>query len=205
MRGLSSLFMLYDELTYHAFKPSNIPLFYRAGPSTLAPCSATRPTSPMARVSSREGTWTSSWPWWEQLERTSLNRARERMIFCFQGRERNHIHGSGSPCVIRPTSTSQADLADRDFAADRGQAVVIVSNGAVDPLAEERNEKERNEAEERHRHCLKLPRRPAWTPDMTAEELDLQVRGAGRRGGGYPWLVASALSRGVIFGRGALS
>ena len=70
---------------------------------------------------------------------------------------------------------TQADLADRDFAAERGQAVVIINHGAVDPLAEERNEKERREAEERHRHRLRLPRRPAWTPDMSAEELDLQV------------------------------
>jgi hypothetical protein len=68
----------------------------------------------------------------------------------------------------------QADLADRDFTAERGQAVVIVS-GAVDPLAEERNEQERREAETRNRHRLKLPRRPKWTSDMTAEELDLQV------------------------------
>ena len=70
----------------------------------------------------------------------------------------------------------QADLADRDFTAERGQAVVIISSGAVDPIEQERNEKERREAEERHRHRLKLPRRPSWTSDMTGEELDLQVR-----------------------------
>ena len=79
--------------------------------------------------------------------------------------------------LLSPSIATQADLADRDFAAERGQAVVIINHGAVDPLAEERNEKERREAEERHRHRLKLPRRPAWTPDMSAEELDLQVWG----------------------------
>ena len=78
----------------------------------------------------------------------------------------------------------QADLADRDFTAERGQAVVIISSGAVDPLAEERNEKERREAEERHRHRLKLPRRPKWTAETTAEELDLQVCKRPGEGGG---------------------
>eukprot|EP00198_Chlamydomonas_reinhardtii_P009867 XP_001699204.1 hypothetical protein CHLREDRAFT_206017 [Chlamydomonas reinhardtii] len=68
---------------------------------------------------------------------------------------------------------AMADLADRDFTAERGQCIVI-STGVVDPLAEARREEERAEAEARNAHRLALPRRPAWTPDMSAEQLDLQ-------------------------------
>ncbi|GIL89787.1 hypothetical protein Vretimale_16572 [Volvox reticuliferus] len=70
---------------------------------------------------------------------------------------------------------AMADLADRDFAAERGQAVVV-STGVVDPLAEAKRQEERMEAEARNAHRLALPRRPPWTPDMTAEQLDLQER-----------------------------
>ncbi len=66
-------------------------------------------------------------------------------------------------------------MADRDFTAERGQAVVIMAGGAVDPLAEERDDRARREAEERYRHRLRLPRRPAWDAATTPEELDLQV------------------------------
>ncbi|PNW71778.1 hypothetical protein CHLRE_16g680944v5 [Chlamydomonas reinhardtii] len=72
---------------------------------------------------------------------------------------------------------AMADLADRDFTAERGQCIVI-STGVVDPLAEARREEERAEAEARNAHRLALPRRPAWTPDMSAEQLDLQERTA---------------------------
>ncbi len=75
------------------------------------------------------------------------------------------------PCVVAP----QADLADRDFTAERGTAVVVVSTGVVDPLAEARREEERAVAEARHAHRLALPRRPAWSADTTAEQLDHQV------------------------------
>ncbi|GIL57282.1 hypothetical protein Vafri_12537 [Volvox africanus] len=70
---------------------------------------------------------------------------------------------------------AMADLADRDFTAERGQ-VVVVSTGLVDPLAEAKRLEERLEAEARNAHRLALPRRPPWTPDMTAEQLDLQER-----------------------------
>ncbi|KAG2433073.1 hypothetical protein HYH02_012777 [Chlamydomonas schloesseri] len=72
---------------------------------------------------------------------------------------------------------AMADLADRDFTAERGQCIVI-STGVVDPLAEARREEERAAAEARNAHRLALPRRPAWTPDMSAEQLDLQERTA---------------------------
>ncbi|EFJ46500.1 hypothetical protein VOLCADRAFT_105489 [Volvox carteri f. nagariensis] len=72
---------------------------------------------------------------------------------------------------------AMADLADRDFTAERGHAVVV-SMGVVDPLAEARRQEERMEAEARNAHRLALPRRPPWTADMTPEQLDVQERTA---------------------------
>ncbi|KAG1659046.1 hypothetical protein FOA52_010886 [Chlamydomonas sp. UWO 241] len=68
-----------------------------------------------------------------------------------------------------------ADLADRDFTAERSQ-VVVISNGAVDLVAQERDAAERRAAEERHRHRLRLPRRPHWDASTTPEQLELQER-----------------------------
>lgn len=65
-------------------------------------------------------------------------------------------------------------MADRDFSAERGQAVVV-SMGVVDLLEEERRQEARAEAEARNAYRLALPRRPAWSPEMTVEQLDLQV------------------------------
>ena len=57
---------------------------------------------------------------------------------------------------------SMAELAERDFAAERTQ-VVVVSVGAVEGRDAERAEAERAEAESRHRHRLVIPRRPGWS------------------------------------------
>lgn len=46
---------------------------------------------------------------------------------------------------------AQAQLADRDFRADRGE-VIVVSTGAVAPKDHARTLKERHEAERRHEH-----------------------------------------------------
>uniref|UniRef100_A0A7R9Z1F2 Uncharacterized protein n=1 Tax=Chlamydomonas euryale TaxID=1486919 RepID=A0A7R9Z1F2_9CHLO len=70
---------------------------------------------------------------------------------------------------------AMAELADRDFTAERTQ-IVVASGGAVDPVASERAEVERRAAEARHAHRLRLPRRPAWDARTTPEELDLQER-----------------------------
>lgn len=68
-----------------------------------------------------------------------------------------------------------AQLADRDFAGNRGEAVVVMT-GPVTSMDNERNKRERMELEERHRHRLRVPRRPHWTPSTTPEELDLMER-----------------------------
>ena len=69
----------------------------------------------------------------------------------------------------------QADLADRDFTAERHQAVVI-SMGAVDPIAAETSAAERAAAETRNQHKLSIPRRPAWDAATTPEQLEAQEK-----------------------------
>ncbi|KAG2488868.1 hypothetical protein HYH03_012663 [Edaphochlamys debaryana] len=73
---------------------------------------------------------------------------------------------------------AMADLADRDFTAERGQAVVISAGGTgvKDALAEAKAAEERAEAEARNAHRLALPRRPPWDADTSPEQLDLQER-----------------------------
>lgn len=70
---------------------------------------------------------------------------------------------------------SMAELAERDFAAERTQ-VVVVSVGAVEGRDAERAEAERAEAESRHRHRLVIPRRPGWSLTTTPDELHAQER-----------------------------
>lgn len=72
---------------------------------------------------------------------------------------------------------TMAELAERDFAADRGSAVVI-STGAVPALDAERAAAERGQAEARHRHRLVIPRRPPWSPSTTPDALHAQERAA---------------------------
>eukprot|EP00887_Chlorella_sp_A99_P006011 scaffold27.g6011.t1 len=72
---------------------------------------------------------------------------------------------------------TMASLAGRDFSAEKGHGVVVLSTGAaVAPVDMERQEAERREAEERNRHRLRIPRRPAWTAQTTPEQLDEQER-----------------------------
>jgi len=70
---------------------------------------------------------------------------------------------------------SMAELAERDFAAERTQ-VVVVSTGAVKARDAERAAAERAEAESRHRHRLVIPRRPGWSLTTTPDELHAQER-----------------------------
>ena len=46
----------------------------------------------------------------------------------------------------------QAELAERDFAGERGQVIVISTGAAVDPKAEAQTAVERRAAEDRNRH-----------------------------------------------------
>lgn len=57
--------------------------------------------------------------------------------------------------LIHPYSASppwQAELAGRDFTADKAQVIVVSTGAAVEHLDSERMEEERKEAEDRHRH-----------------------------------------------------
>ncbi|KAF5842692.1 hypothetical protein DUNSADRAFT_5768 [Dunaliella salina] len=70
---------------------------------------------------------------------------------------------------------AMADMAGRDFTAERSN-VIVVSTGAVEALSDERAAEERAEAEARHAHTLRLPRRPAWSQETTPEQLEEQER-----------------------------
>lgn len=70
-----------------------------------------------------------------------------------------------------------ATLAEREFLGER-QHVVVLNNTVKDPLAQQRDAAARREAEARNAHRLRLPRRPAWTSSMSADELDHRERTA---------------------------
>ncbi|KAL4446291.1 hypothetical protein ABPG77_003098 [Micractinium sp. CCAP 211/92] len=70
---------------------------------------------------------------------------------------------------------AMASLAGKDFTAEK-EHVIVISTGAVDPVDHERREAERAAAEERNRHRLRIPRRPAWDGSTTPEQLDDQER-----------------------------
>lgn len=74
---------------------------------------------------------------------------------------------------------NMADLAGRDFSAERGQSVVVSTGGAaIGDLDREMGSEARAVAEERNRHRLCIPRRPAWSRDMTAEQVNAQEKEA---------------------------
>ncbi|WZN59239.1 ribosome-binding GTPase [Chloropicon roscoffensis] len=66
-----------------------------------------------------------------------------------------------------------AALAQRDFTAERYEPVVI-QMGATQ--AKTLSQEEKRKLEEEHSHRLTVPRRPAWTKDMTVSELEAQER-----------------------------
>lgn len=71
----------------------------------------------------------------------------------------------------------QADLADRDFTAERHQTIVI-STGATDPAALAHNAQQKAAAQERHADKLAIPRRPGWDAGTSADQLDAQEKQA---------------------------
>jgi len=71
---------------------------------------------------------------------------------------------------------SMAELADRDFAADRGRAVVVKAGMSTSVESAASSEEARRKAEAENQDKLCVPRRPAWTSRTTADELDAQER-----------------------------
>jgi large subunit GTPase 1 len=76
---------------------------------------------------------------------------------------------------------AMADLADRDFAADREESQVLVvsgppGTGAAFQGPRELTAAERAAAEREHAEALRIPRRPAWDEDTTPEQLDANER-----------------------------
>ncbi|DBA95930.1 hypothetical protein WJX77_005491 [Trebouxia sp. C0004] len=73
---------------------------------------------------------------------------------------------------------TMADLAGKDFTAEKQQVIVISTgnNKAMTAKDQERNALERRAAEQRHEHRLRIPRRPAWTTNMSPEILEQRER-----------------------------
>eukprot|EP00897_Mesotaenium_endlicherianum_P010478 jgi/Mesen1/9459/ME000627S08849 len=68
-----------------------------------------------------------------------------------------------------------AELADRDFTAERGNAQVILSSelaAAAGGLSKAEMAAQQRAEEARMMHALTIPRRPAWDSTTTAEQLD---------------------------------
>eukprot|EP00967_Tisochrysis_lutea_P153796 scaffold304293_cov14-Tisochrysis_lutea.AAC.1 len=61
------------------------------------------------------------------------------------------------------------------IAQRRINGIVIGVVGAVEALSDERAAEERAEAEARHAHTLRLPRRPSWSQETTPDQLEEQV------------------------------
>ena len=68
-----------------------------------------------------------------------------------------------------------AELSDRDFTAERRAVVVSMGDGTEGEVPTTSKE-ELRAAEELHADQLKVPRRPPWTKEMHAEELDANER-----------------------------
>ena len=70
------------------------------------------------------------------------------------------LHRNMSSHSVTETCGVQAELAERDFTAEKGEVIVISTGAAVDAKAEASSERERKAAEERNRHrcrrCLLL-------------------------------------------------
>jgi large subunit GTPase 1 len=76
---------------------------------------------------------------------------------------------------------AMADLADRDFAADREESQVLVvsgppGTGAAFQGGRELSAEERASAEREHAETLRIPRRPAWDENTTPDQLDAAER-----------------------------
>ncbi|KAL3153855.1 hypothetical protein ABBQ32_013427 [Trebouxia sp. C0010 RCD-2024] len=73
---------------------------------------------------------------------------------------------------------TMADLAGKDFTAEKQQVIVISAgnNKALTAKDQERNALERCAAEQRHQHRLTIPRRPEWNTDMAPEILEQRER-----------------------------
>lgn len=151
----------------------------------------------------------------EIMNMVSHSPTRNRVCGIVAAGIRTSCAARGHICKTPRVIMFQADLAGRDFAAERDQAVVVSTGAAVSDLDRERSSEARAVAEvqpnsqsicgfrqmsllcgtlptceiarretacalaqERNRYRLRIPRRPAWSRDMTAEQVDQQEREA---------------------------
>ncbi|CAF3734123.1 unnamed protein product [Rotaria socialis] len=68
-----------------------------------------------------------------------------------------------------------AQLAGTDFAAERLNVTFVPAVAKVGILSDDDKERIR-QVQQLHRDRLRIPRRPAWTPEMSAEQIDQQER-----------------------------
>ncbi|WIA13595.1 hypothetical protein OEZ85_007161 [Tetradesmus obliquus] len=98
----------------------------------------------------------------------------------FQDRHTTDM-GGGMQSILERNDLDElmamAELADRDFTAERYQPVVI-SSSAHSTLAAEQSAALRAAAEARNVHKLCIPRRPEWDASTTPEQLDAQEKAA---------------------------
>ncbi|KAF6251424.1 hypothetical protein COO60DRAFT_1704822 [Scenedesmus sp. NREL 46B-D3] len=98
----------------------------------------------------------------------------------FQDRHTTDM-GGGMQSILERNDLDElmamAELADRDFTAERYQPVVI-STSAHSTLAAEQSAALRAAAEARNVHKLCIPRRPKWDASTTPEQLDAQEKAA---------------------------
>jgi hypothetical protein len=74
----------------------------------------------------------------------------------------------------------QADLAGRDFAGERGKAVIVSTGAPAAPsaAAAARSQAERDALTQRHAAVMRIPRRPQWNAEMSAGEVKAQEQAA---------------------------
>ncbi|CAF4095407.1 unnamed protein product, partial [Rotaria magnacalcarata] len=68
-----------------------------------------------------------------------------------------------------------AQLAGTDFAAERLNITFVPAVAKVGILSDDDKERIR-QVQQLHRDRLRIPRRPAWTPEMSAEQIDQHER-----------------------------
>eukprot|EP00879_Flechtneria_rotunda_P024293 GHRR01025747.1.p1 GENE.GHRR01025747.1~~GHRR01025747.1.p1 ORF type:complete len:161 (+),score=63.12 GHRR01025747.1:222-704(+) len=96
----------------------------------------------------------------------------------FQGRHTTDM-GTGMQSILERNDLDElmalAELADRDFTAERYQPIVV-GTSAHSALAAEQSAAARAETESRSAHKLHIPRRPPWDASTSAEQLDAQEK-----------------------------
>jgi hypothetical protein len=92
-----------------------------------------------------------------------------------QGVGCDHTHRHCKKAHTKPLTVAsvQADLAGRDFAGERGKAVVVSTGAAAStaPVDAADGDATRAAAQARHAAALRVPQRPQWSAEMSTSEV----------------------------------